>query len=158
MLPNNMGAATGKFIGSNPSKAIEASPDCECCCTPPAPRARASEHLPLIPAIALVLLPKCPLCIAAWFGILGYLGASSWLSAMWGAPLAVGLLSFAVGALALRALRRRDPRPLLVGTLGAAAILIGKDMMDASPLLYAGLALLVASFWNSRLKSNTVDA
>jgi hypothetical protein len=54
----------------------------------------------------------------------------------------VGLLSFAAGALAMRARRRRDPRPLLVGTVDAG-LLIGKYMMDASPLLYAGLALLV---------------
>jgi hypothetical protein len=53
------------------------------------------------------------------------------------------LLSFAAEALAMRARRRRDQRPLLVGTVDAGAPLIGKYMMDASLLLYAGLALLV---------------
>lgn len=97
-----------------------------------------------------MLLPKCPLCIAAWLGILGSLGANSWLSAVWGTPLAVGLLSFAVGAMALRARRSRDPRQLLVGTLGAATLLVGKCVIDAPVLLYGGFALLMgASFWSS---------
>jgi hypothetical protein len=49
------------------------------------------------------------------------LGATSWLSTVWGMPLAVGLLSFAVGAFAMRAWRSRDARPLGVGLFGAAA-------------------------------------
>jgi len=63
------------------------------------------------------------------------------------------LLSLAVGPLALGARRSRDARPLLVGMLGAAALLGGRCLTDVPLLLYAGLGLLMwASFWSSWLK------
>jgi hypothetical protein len=116
-------------------------------------RARsAGRHLPLLPALALVLLPKCPLCVAAYLGILGSFGASAWVHGAWGLPLGVGLLGVTLGALSLRALRSRDYRPPLVGLAGAAALLAGKFGSDAPPLLYAGAAaLLCASLWSVRL-------
>jgi hypothetical protein len=43
-----------------------------------------------------------------------------------------------------------------VGTVGAGALLIGKYVMDASPLLYAGLTLLVGFLLEQSLKLNTV--
>jgi hypothetical protein len=97
---------------------------------------------------------ECPLCLAAELGLLSSLGARSWLNAVWGTPLAVGLLSFAVGTLALRSRRSRDPRPLLVGLVGAGTLLDGRCLMDAPLLVYAGLGLLMeASFWSSWWKS-----
>lgn len=109
-----------------------------CCSVSLRPGVGAREQLPLLPAIALVLLPKCPLCLATWFGIVGSVGAS-WLNAAWGTPLAAGLLSFAAGSLALRARRTRDRRPALVGLLGAAALLTGKCLTDEPLVLYTGL-------------------
>jgi hypothetical protein len=95
------------------------------------------------------------LCLAAWFGVLGSFGAGSWLRSIWGTPLAVILLSFAVGSLALRARVSRDPRPLLLGVLGAAALLSGKYGLELPFLVYAGFALLTAaSFWSSWSQSS----
>jgi hypothetical protein len=121
-------------------------------------RARtAGRHLPLLPAVALVLLPKCPLCVAAYLGILGSLGAGSWVRGAWGLPLGAALLALTLGALGLRALRSRDARPPLVGLAGAAALLSGKFVLDAPPLLVAGAAaLMFASLWSVRLASNGV--
>jgi hypothetical protein len=105
----------------------------------------------LLPAVALVLLPKCPLCFAAWFGIMGSLGAASWLDAVWGLPLAVGLLSLTMTALTWRAWRIGDARPWFAGLLGSGLLLAGKWSFDAPPLLVAGLSLLlVASLWSGR--------
>lgn len=124
----------------------------KCCCVPLRPGVGTCERLPLLPAIALVVLPKCPLCLAAWLGIVGSPRSNSWLSVMCGTPLALGLLSFALAALALGARHRRDPRPLLVGMLGAAALLASKSLMDQPLLMYTGLGLFAgASFW-SRLR------
>ncbi|WP_437876847.1 hypothetical protein [Sorangium sp. So ce513] len=133
---------------------------CACAGATPAPRSsdvaalarRAGRHLPLVPAVALVLLPKCPLCVAAYLGILGSVGASAWLREAWGLPLGAGLLALALGALALRALRTQDHRPPLLGLAGAAALLCGKFILDATPVTWAGAALLFgASLWSVRL-------
>jgi hypothetical protein len=112
------------------------------------------RHFPLAPTIALVLLPKCPLCVAAYFGVFGSLGASSWLLAAWGLPLGAGLLALTLGALTLRARRSRDYRPPLVGLAGALGLLAGQFVLDAQPLRYAGVGILIgASLWSVRLAS-----
>ncbi len=114
----------------------------------------AARHLPLLPALALVLLPKCPLCFAAYGGIFGSLGASAWGQAAWGLPLESGLLVFALSALTFRGFRVRDLRPPLLGLVGAAALLGGRFLVNAPPLLYAGAgALVLASLWSARLDS-----
>lgn len=111
----------------------------------------AFRHVALVPTLTLVLLPKCPLCLATYFGIWGSFGAGSWLRSAWGLPLAAVLLGLALGALALRALRAGDFRSLLVGLVGAAALLMGKYVLDTALLLYAGAALLaLASFGKVR--------
>lgn len=124
---------------------------CGCGCSASAARWGTGKHLPLLPVIALVLLPKCPLCLMAWFGIFGSLEVSSWVSDLWGTPLAIGLLSFAIVALVLRAWRSGNGNPLVIGLLGAGAMLAGKCLFAAPPLLYAGLGLLIgASIWSVR--------
>ncbi|WP_437870943.1 hypothetical protein [Sorangium sp. So ce363] len=149
-------------INEKPILTDSSPPGCTCGCAAPSLRSagvstlakRAGRHLPLLPAIALVLLPKCPLCVAAYLGILGSLGASAWLRDAWGLPLGAGLLAFALGALVLRALASQDYRPMLAGLAGASALLGGKFVLDAPPLLCAGALLLIgASLWSVRLAS-----
>lgn len=107
--------------------------------------------MPLLPALALVLLPKCPLCVAAYAGVLGCLGAGSWLRAGSGAPFGAAFLSVTIGALAVRATRTRRPGLLLAGVIGAAALLAGKFVFDSSVGLYAGACVLVgASAWSTQ--------
>lgn len=128
------------------------SSSCACGRSPSISRSGARKHLMLLPAVAFVLLPKCPLCLMAWFGALGSLGMGSWVSGLWGAPLATGLLVLTNTALALRARRSRNWSPFLVSLLGSGALLVGKLLVDAPFLLYAGLALLVgASILSNRL-------
>lgn len=154
MLLTKNGRGTQKLTRNNSSKPTEAALECACDCAAQAPRARVCQHLPLIPAVVLVLLPKCPLCLAAWFGIFGSLGATSWLNAVWGTPLAAGFLSLTVGTLAMRARGSRDARPLCVGIIGAVALLCGKCLVDVPLLICVGLGLLLsACFWSGRLKS-----
>lgn len=124
---------------------ITEGPGCACGRSPAPPRSGAARHLALLPAVALVLLPKCPLCLMAWLGAFGSLGVSSWVTGLWGAPLAIGLLALTNGALVLRARRSRDWSPVLVGLLGSGALLAGRLLLDAPLLLYAGLGLLLAA-------------
>lgn len=154
MWKTNAIAATAKAGADPQSRAAEdaSAPSCEC--DSPRPGARVGRHLPLLPAVALILLPKCPLCLAAWLGVFSFFGAGTWLSAVWGMPLAAGLLSFTVGALALRAWRSRDGRPLATGVLGSAALLAGKCLMDMPLLICLGLGMLIgASLWSIRIQS-----
>jgi hypothetical protein len=125
-----------------------AAPECACGKATQA-RAEIGEHIPLASAILIALLPKCPLCLAAWLGIIGSTSISSWVNRVWGAPLTAGFLSIAIGTIARRAWRRRDSRPLWLGLLGGAALLYGKCIVSAPLLLFAGLGLMiVAGFWN----------
>lgn len=124
---------------------ISESSGCACGLSPSSPGPTAARHLTLLPAVVLILLPKCPLCLMAWLGALGSMGVSSWVTELWGAPLAVGLLVLANSALVLRAWRSRHWAPVLVGLLGSGTLLTGKLLLEASLLLYPGFGLLVTA-------------
>jgi len=132
-------AATGQ------TREVSESSGCACGRSPSPLRLGAARHLTLLPAVALVLLPKCPLCLMAWLGALGSLGVSSWVIGLWGAPLAIGLLVLTNSALLLRVRQSRDWSPVLVGLLGSGALLAGKLLLDAPLLLYVGMGLLVTA-------------
>jgi hypothetical protein len=143
-----MVAGTRNSMRVSSPKPTEAAPECACGLATQA-RAGIGEHIPLVSAILIALLPKCPLCLAAWLGIIGSASVSSWLNRVWGVPLTAGFLSIAIGTLALRAWRQRDSRPFWLGLLGAAAVLYGKCIVTVPLLLLAGLGLLIgATFWN----------
>jgi hypothetical protein len=95
-------------------------------------------------SLALVALPKCPLCLLAWAGVAGSTGFASAYGA-WLLPATALALGVTVGALALAG---AGAGPLLLAMAGAAATLGGKFRLDQPALLYAGLAaLLAATAW-----------
>jgi len=143
-------------IGEGSSRrSIRSAAQCGCNASTPRDGGRAKQQrgrgeLSLLPAFTLLALPKCPLCFAAWFGILCSTGANSWLRSVWGTPLAVALLALAIGSIGLRAWRIRDVRPLLLGTLGALALFYGKCIVELSSVQFGGMAMLVASsIWSN---------
>jgi hypothetical protein len=112
----------------------------------------AGSHVSLLSALVLAALPKCPMCLAAYGGLLAALGSSSWLAAVWGLPLTTVALLVALGALAFPARRRRQYGPLLLAVLGASVLLLGKFLFAAPSAVYAGPSLLAAaSVWNSMI-------
>lgn len=136
-----------------PTPGLLSACDCGCASAPSRPKAR--RHLSLLPTVLLVLMPKCPLCLAAWIGIFGSFGTNRWVNAVWGMPLALVLLSMTLGALALRAWRSRDPRPAFIGVMGAASLLSGKFLTDTPICIYLGLALLIgASLLSTRVAAS----
>jgi hypothetical protein len=117
---------------------------------------RSSAHwgsgFAILPAIGAAFLPKvaCPACWPAYAGFLGALGLGFLMDTAVLLPLTAVFLGLALGALAFRARRRRGYRPLALGTVAAAIVMIGKFGFESDSAMYAGLGLLVAaSLWNS---------
>lgn len=65
-------------------------------------------------------------------------------------PLTLVALTTAVGALGYRASLRQGRGPLVVGSISASLLIIGKFAMASDLLTYVGVGLLIAaSIWNS---------
>lgn len=95
-------------------------------------------------SLALVALPKCPLCLLAWAGVAGSAGFAQAYGA-WLLPATAAALCVTVGALALGG---AGAGPLLLAVAGSAGVLGGKFRLDQPFVLYAGLAaLLAATAW-----------
>ena len=100
----------------------------------------ASRALAL-PAIAVAVLPKCPLCVMV---VLGALGLAHPLHETAFAVLQGGALAAVVGLLAIR--RRRAPVQILLGAAAACGVMLASAGHAPPVLGYAG-AILLAAVW-----------
>jgi hypothetical protein len=131
---------------------------CECAATrleiqPQRRRIPSGEQFSLLPAFAIILLPKCPLCLFAWLTVLGAGGLSTWTSSLWGAPLTLILIVGSLSSMAFFALRSRNIYPLLLACAGAILLYCGKNLLDVVALQIAGTALLAsATTWSGLLR------
>lgn len=123
---------------------------------PPAGRRRNRRgwwrSLAALPGTGAALLPVglCPACWPAYAGLLGSLGLGFVLETAYLLRVTAVLLGLALLALGVRARARRGYRPLALGALSAAGILVFKFAYPSAPLVYAGLAgLVAASIWNA---------
>jgi hypothetical protein len=111
------------------------------------PRPAWRLPLTLLPAAAVTLLPKCPLCL---MGIMSALGLGTLIGVGWLKPLTLVMLGAAVGSLALRARRSRGYNPLLLGLLAAVMVFVSKFYLDYPLAAYGGLVLLfAATLWGA---------
>lgn len=107
-------------------------------------------NVALLPALLIAALPKCPLCLLAYAGVVGSIGLDPILYRAWLLPLTLVFAAAALMMLAYRAPRRHGYRPLLLGVVAVAMIVAGKFILDFLPLLVVGMVLLLAaSVWNS---------
>ena len=107
-------------------------------------------NLALVPALIMAALPKCPLCLLAYAGVLGTLGLDPRLYRAWFLPLTLAFSTATLVVLAFRAQRRHGYGPFVVGFTAVSIILASKFYFDSMPLLYTGIVLLLAaSIWNS---------
>jgi hypothetical protein len=111
----------------------------------------------MLPAVGVAFLPKifCPACWPAYAGLLSAMGIGFFDYTPLLLPLTAAFLVLALAGLGWRASARRGYRPLALGLLASATLLVGKFGFDSDAAMYAGLALLVgASVWNTWPKSS----
>jgi hypothetical protein len=95
--------------------------------------------------LGAVLLPKCPLCFAAYGGALGALGLSPAAHQWLVEPLIVAAVLASFGLVLALAVRRRDAVTPLVSAVGAASVLAGRFAFDLPALTAVGAGLLVGA-------------
>lgn len=119
------------------------------------PFARRLRYV-LLPAAGIALVPKCPLCWAAYVGVATGFGVAPGSHAAVLALLTLALITALVAVIA-RGRAVSDRRPLIPAVLGVAAVLLGRFGVGSMPLVYLGLATLagaaVWSAWPRREKS-----
>ncbi len=110
-----------------------------------------------IPAAVLPLLPSfsCPVCVAAYAGLLSSLGLGFILTDRVQRPLIVAFLIVSVASVGWAAKQCKRVGPFRLVLLGSVAIVAGRLVWSVTPALYVGVVCLVAgTVWNLILKFN----
>jgi len=108
-----------------------------------------------VPAAVLPLLPNfsCPVCVAAYAGLLSSFGLGFLLTDRVQRPLIVAFLVVSVTGVGWAARQYKRVGPLILVLLGSAGIVAGRLVWSVTPALYIGVACLVAgTVWNLILK------
>lgn len=106
--------------------------------------------LSVLPALSLILLPKCPLCWAAYAGVASSLGIAAVPYQPWLLPALGGLTLLSLASMVCGARARNGLRPALLALAGLALVLAGKFVLEAPALLLAGLVMFAAAAaWNA---------
>ena len=92
-----------------------------------------------------MLLPKCPLCFAAYGSALGALGVGPGAHERLVDVLLVLAVTVSFGLVLALSLRRRDAATPAVSAAGGVLVLGGRMALDALPVTAVGAALLVAA-------------
>ena len=104
--------------------------------------ARSASWASLAGGLGAVLLPKCPLCFAAYGGALGAVGVSPAAYR----PLVDGLVVVAVatsfGIILALARGRRDALTPAISGMGAVLVLAGRVWLDVPTMTVAGAMVL----------------
>ena len=113
------------------------------------------QTLIAVPAAVLPLLPSfsCPVCVAAYAGLLSSLGLGFLLTDRVQRPLIVAFLVVAVASVGWAARQYKRIGPFVLALVGSAAIIAGRLVWSVAPILYIGVVCLVAgTVWNLILK------
>ena len=113
-------------------------------------RWRPRFNFSILPTIMIILLPKCPMCFAAFAAAFSSLGFGKITYVPWLLPAMVGLLVVGIAALWWRGRKGHGYAAFFLSLAGAVLLFLGKFTFSSDPLLYAGMVLIVlASLWNS---------
>jgi len=106
---------------------------------------RSASWASLAGGLGAVLLPKCPLCFAAYGSALGALGVSPGAHEGLVDVLLVLAVTVSFGLVLALSVRRRDAVTPAVSAAGGVLVLGGRMALDALPVTAVGAALLVAA-------------
>jgi len=113
--------------------------------TPARAASRSASWASLAGGLGAVLLPKCPLCFAAYGSALGALGVGPAAHQRLVDALLVLAVAASFGLVLALSVHRRDAVTPLVSAAGAVLVLAGRLALDVPAVTAAGAALLVAA-------------
>ncbi len=113
------------------------------------------QTLIAVPTAVLPLLPSfsCPVCVAAYAGLLSSLGLGFLLTDRVQRPLILAFLIVSVAGVGWAARQHKKVGPFALVLLGSAGIVVGRLVWGVAPALYVGVVcLVVGTVWNLILK------
>jgi hypothetical protein len=103
----------------------------------------------------MALLPKCPICLSAYFCAFSSIGLATSVGFKWVTALVVVALVACVAATGLGKGARRKRGPFAARAIAVVAILLGRFGPSNPTLLVTGLALLIVAWlldhWPSKV-------
>lgn len=113
------------------------------------------RSLAVLPGALLALQPSatCPLCLAAYAGMLSAVGLGFLFNERVLGPLIVVFLAIGIFSVAWSARSHRRLGPLVATVVGSGVVVASRLVWNVPIALYTGVALLIgASLWNLWLK------
>jgi len=107
--------------------------------------ARTASFASLVGGVGAILVPKCPVCFAAYASALTALGLAPGPHFALVELLLGALVLASFGLVVSLAVRRRDSVAALVSGLGAALVFIGRFALEAPVMTAIGAILLVTA-------------
>lgn len=114
-----------------------------------APRAKTNLfpglNFGVIPALIVAVLPKCPLCLAAYLSVLGFVGISPLQYGSWILPLVSFFSAVTLFIFFRQAKRTARYFLFFLSLVGLIFIPLGKFYLEYNLLTYVGAGILVIS-------------